>query len=47
MRNLVKEYIVVNGNGEAVEILEDYVRYVQKLGYVVRRSDLRHGRKRT
>jgi hypothetical protein len=36
-RNLVKKYILVKGNGEAEEILEDYMKYVHKLGYVVHR----------
>jgi hypothetical protein len=37
LRNLVKQYILFNGNGEAAEILDDFVTYADKLGYVVRR----------
>ena len=44
MRNLVKEYIHVKGNDEAEEVLEDYVRYVHKLGYVVHRGPKLRGR---
>ena len=47
MRNLVKEYIHIKGNGEAEEILEDYNMYVYKLGYVLLRSSVpkhRHNR---
>lgn len=38
MRTFVKEYTLVKGNHEATEILEDYVKYTHKLGYVIRRQ---------
>jgi glutamate synthase domain-containing protein 3 len=38
LRTFVKEYILVKGNHEATEILEDYVKYIHKLGYVIRRQ---------
>jgi glutamate synthase domain-containing protein 3 len=38
LRTLVKEYVLVKGNHEATEILEDYVKYIHKLGYVIRRQ---------
>jgi hypothetical protein len=36
----MKEYILVKGNGEAEEILQDYAKYVHKLGYVIQRRSV-------
>jgi precorrin-6B methylase 2 len=38
MQESVKQYILVKGNREAAEILEDYVKYLHNLGYVIRRQ---------
>jgi hypothetical protein len=36
LRTFVREYTLANGNNEATEILEDYVEYIHKRGYVIR-----------
>ena len=38
MQAFVKQYLLVRGNREAAEILEDYVKYLHNLGYVIRRN---------
>ena len=38
MKAFVKQYILARGNREAAEILEDYVKYLHNLGYVIRRN---------
>ena len=38
MKTSVKHYVHVRGNHEAVEILEDYVKYLRSLGYAIRRN---------
>ena len=38
MQAFVKQYLLVRGNREAAEILQDYVKYLHSLGYVIRRN---------
>lgn len=38
LRSLVKAYVLVRGNHESTEVLQDYVDYLHKLGCVIRRQ---------
>jgi hypothetical protein len=41
LRSLVKEYVLVKGNRESTEALQDYVKYLHQVGYVIRRQPKR------
>ena len=38
MKSLVNEYVREKGNGDASEVLDDYMEYLHFLGYVIRRN---------
>ena len=39
MKSFVSEYVRERGNGDASEVLDDYMEYLQLLGYVIRRNN--------
>ena len=39
MKSFVVEYVRERGNGDASEVLDDYMEYLHLRGYVVRRSN--------
>ena len=41
MLSLVKQYVLVKGNSESTEVLQDYVKYLHQVGYVIRRRPKR------
>ncbi len=40
MKSFVLEYVRERGNGEASEVLDDYMEYLHLRGYVIRRNSL-------
>ena len=38
LKGFVVEYVRERGNGDASEVLDDYMEYLQLLGYVIRRN---------
>jgi glutamate synthase domain-containing protein 3 len=38
LKSLVNEYVREKGNGDASEVLDDYMEYLHLLGYVIRRN---------
>jgi hypothetical protein len=39
LKNLVVDYVRERGNGDASEVLNDYMRYLHLRGYVIRRNN--------
>ena len=41
LKNLVVEYVRERGNGDASEVLDDYMQYLHLNGYIIRRNNRR------
>jgi len=41
LKSLVVEYVREKGNGDASEVLDDYMEYLHLRGYVIRRNNCR------
>ncbi|MGA3108904.1 MAG: hypothetical protein ABSD99_05525 [Candidatus Bathyarchaeia archaeon] len=41
MKSFVLEYVRERGNGDASEVLDDYMKYLQINGYTIRRNNRR------
>ncbi len=39
MKGFVVDYVRERGNGDASEVLDDYMQYLHLLGYVIRRNN--------
>jgi hypothetical protein len=39
LKSFVIDYVRERGNGDASEVLDDYMEYLQLLGYVIRRNN--------
>ena len=45
MKSFVVEYVRERGNGDASEVLDDYMQYLHLNGYVVRRNNRRNAQR--